>query len=163
MCRSDIANDAKKCPYCRSIQNWLFSPWVVGTAVLLLYVFFVYIFGAMSYDIFDKGEPFENHKNDLVISESKLLFGEMNCGPTVVIVGTIRNKSHINWEDIHLQINCYNSEDVLFDTEQDSDYSLLVPAGASIPFKVSFPREFPEVEYARHEVAIIHAKEPGIF
>jgi len=161
MCRSDIADGAKRCPYCRSVQNWLFNPFVLATALLLLYLIIILMFGTMFHDIFDEGEPFENYKDALVISESKLEFGERNCGPTIVVVGTIQNQSDVNWQGISLQVNCYNSENELFDTEQD--YAFLVPAGATIPFKVSFVREFPEAEYVRHEVTAVHAKDEDGF
>ncbi len=163
MCRSDIADGAKKCPYCRSVQNWLFHPFVFAAAAVFLYLIFLLMFGTMFHDILEEGESYENYKDALVISESKLTFGERRDGPTVVVVGAIRNQSDVNWEGIHLQVNCYNSENELFDTEQDSDYSLLVPAGATIPFKVSFVREFPEAEYARHEVTAIHAEDENRF
>ncbi|MHC4397419.1 MAG: hypothetical protein ACYS1A_17400 [Planctomycetota bacterium] len=159
MCRSDIADGAKKCPYCRSIQNWLFNPFVFAAALLLPYLIMILLFGMVFHDILGEGDPFENYRDALVISESKLTFGERNSGPTVVVVGAIQNQSDVNWEGIHLQVDCYNLENELFDTEQDSDYSLLVPAGAAIPFKVSFVREFPEAEYARHEVTAIHAED----
>jgi len=163
MCKNEIDKDAKKCPYCRSIQNWLFNPFTLAAALLLLYLIIILLLGMMFQDVLDEGEPFENYKDALVISESKLTFGERSCGPTVVVVVAIQNKSDINWERIHLQVNCYNSENELFDTEQDYDYSLLVPAGATIPFKVSFVREFPEAEYARHDVTVVNAEEEDRF
>jgi len=117
------------------------------------------MFGMMFHDILDEGEPFENYRDTLIITESKLTFGERNSGPTVVVVGAIQNQSDVNWERINLQVNCYNPGNELFDTEQDTEYSLLVPAGVTIPFKVSFLREFPEEEYARHEVTAVYAED----
>ena len=159
MCKSDIADSAKKCPYCKSLQNRLFNPFVLAAAGFLLYIIFILMFGLMFHDILDEGEPFENYRDKLIITESKLTFGEMNSGPTVVVVGAIQNQSDVNWERINLQVNCYNPENELFDTEQDTDYSLLVPAGITIPFKVSFLREFPEEEYARHKVTALYAED----
>ena len=163
MCQSDIASSAKKCPYCKSLQNRLFNPVVLAavfaTAGLSVYIIIMIMFGAMFNDILDEGEPFENYRDTLIITESKLTFGERNCGPTVVVVGAIQNQSDVNWERINLQVNCYNPENELFDTEQDADYDLLVPAGVTIPFKVSFLREFPETEYSRHEVTAVYAED----
>ena len=164
MCKSEIAVDAKKCPYCRSFQNWLSRLFVLVAVPMLLCIFVMLLLTMMITSILDEGEPcegelFKNYKEALVISESELIFGGKKDDPTVVVVGSIQNRSDVNWNRIYLQVNCYNSEDKLFDTEQDSDYSLLVPAGTTIQFKVSFEREFPEAEYVRHEVMAVHAKD----
>ena len=159
MCQSDIASGAKKCPYCRSLQNRLFNPFILAAAGLFLYMLFILILGAMFHDVLDEGEPFENYSDKLIITESKLTFGERNAGPTIVVVGAIQNQSDVNWERINLQVNCYNPENELFDTEQYRDSDLLVPAGDTIPFKVSFLREFPEAEYARCEVTAVNAED----
>ena len=163
MCQSDIASGAKKCPYCKSFQSRLFNPVVLAAAFaaacLSVYILIILFFGMMLHDIADEGEPFENYRDNLIITESKLTFGERDSGPTVVVVGAIQNQSDVNWERINLQVNCYNPENELFDTEQYRDSDLLVPAGVTIPFKVSFLREFPEAEYARCEVTAVNAED----
>jgi hypothetical protein len=167
LCRKEIAADAKKCPHCKSIQNWICSPSVTITVglmfCLLVMLMFGSIFTAMLSDILGKGESFAAHQDALEISESKLTFGEKKDCPTVVILGKIRNKSRINWESIHLEVNCYNSKNELVDTVQDRDYSLMAPAETSVSFKVSFAREFPETAYEKHEVKIVHAKNEDRF
>ena len=161
MCKNDIDKDAKKCPYCRSVQNWLFHPLVYGIGLLIPFLFFVLLFGIALYDVLDVGAPFEDYPDALNVTESKLTFGDRNGESTVVIVGKIQNKSNVNWEYLSLQVNCYNRQSELFDTHQESCYSLLVPAGTTVPFKVSFVREFSESDYSEHEVVTIHAKEVG--
>lgn len=163
MCKNDIDKDAKKCPYCRSVQSWLYHPFIIVAAILVPYLIMILVLGMMLHDIVDEGEPFENYRDALVISESELAFGDKNGESTVVIVGKIQNKSNVNWEYLRLQVNCYNRQGELFDTHQDSCYSLLVPAGTTIPFKVSFVREFSESDYSEHEVVTIHAKDEDGF
>ena len=159
MCKNDIDRDAKKCPFCRSFQNWMFRPFVYGIGFLTSFLLFAFVFGAVLYDILDTEESFEDYPDALAVTESKLNFGDRNGESTVVIVGKIQNKSNVDWEYLRLQVNCYNRQSELFDTHQDSCYSLMVPAGITVPFKVSFVREFPESNYTEHEVVAIHAKD----
>ncbi|MFA5239186.1 MAG: hypothetical protein WC476_05690 [Phycisphaerae bacterium] len=163
LCKKEIAADAKKCPYCKSFQNWLCSPSVIITAGLLTYLLFMFMFsfmfaGILS-DIYNEGEILAAHPDALEITESKLTFGEKECGPTVVILGKIHNKSKINWNSIHFEVNCYNSKGELIDTAQDDDYSFTAPAETSVSFKASFVREFPEADYKTHEVKVVYAKD----
>lgn len=162
-CRKEIAVDAKKCPYCRTIQRWWCDPFVIATVGLVSYLLIMFLFGRLFSelfsDIYDEGEPFTNYSNALQISESELTFGEKDCGPTVVILGKVTNNSKVNWDSIHFEVNCYNSENELMDTAQDYDYSLTAPAESAVSFKVSFIREFPEADYSRHEVRIIQAED----
>lgn len=164
MCKSDIDKDAKKCPFCKSVQNLLFHPLVYGTAFFLFFVsLYVLMLYSIFYGIFNTGEPFEDYPDVLEVIESKLSFGDRNGESTVVIVGKLRNKSDVNWEYLRLQANCYNQQGELFDTHQDDCYSLMVPAGMTVPFKVSFEREFPESDYTEHEIKAIHAQEEDRF
>ncbi len=167
MCKKEIAADAKKCPHCRSFQNWLCSTSVLITAGLFSYLLVMLIFGftfaGILSNILHEGVAFADHLDALEISESKLTFGQKDCGPTVVILGKVRNKSKINWESIHFEVNCYNSKNELVDTAQEYDYGLIDPAGTSVSFKVSFIREFPETDYVTHEVKIVHAEDADRF
>lgn len=159
MCRSDIATDAKKCPYCKSLQIWIYHPFTLAAGVTVFYLIFILIFSMMFADMVKKGESFQNFKDKVVVSQSELEFGKRDNGSAVVVVvGKVQNQSKVKWEQVHFQVNCYNSENKLFDTKQSSDYDFVVPAGTTVPFKVSFAREFPEAEYKRHEVNVVDAK-----
>jgi hypothetical protein len=159
MCKSEIAADAKKCPYCKSFQMWVYRPFTVAAALILVYAMFMLMLGMMFADFLKKGEAFKNYQDKLVISQSELTFGKKDNCSTVVVIGKIQNQSHITWQRVHFQINCYNSENKLFDTKQSSEYDFLVPRDTNVPFKVSFTREFPEAEYKRHEVTLIDAEQ----
>jgi hypothetical protein len=117
------------------------------------------MYGVILYEVFDTGEQFEDYPDVLEVTESKLSFGDRNGESTIVIVGKLKNKSNVNWGYLHLQVNCYNQQGELFDAHQDRCYSLIVPAGMTVPFKVSFEREFPESDYTKHEAEAIHAKD----
>jgi hypothetical protein len=159
MCKSDIAQDAKRCPHCTSIQHWLYSPFVKAGALVMLYLALILPLGIVFHDALDRGEPFEDYPRALEISESRLTFGETDSGPTVVVLGVIENNSDVDWEEIYLQVNCYNQQNQLVDTEQDWHYFHIAPTNTTVPFKVSFIRQFPESEYVRHEVTVLHAKD----
>lgn len=163
MCYKEIDNRAKKCPYCRHLQNKIsmivwhpaFAVFFVLIPMLLVYIFM----GLMFKGIFDQGEDFTPYRNQIAISESELKFGKTARGPTVVVMGKMTNNSILSWKDVQLEVRFYDKDKMLIDTDQKNKYSFVVPANDISTFKVSIPREFPEEQYANFKVRILSAKD----
>lgn len=152
-----IPSAAKKCPHCQHFQNKLsmimFHPAFVAAFAFIPIILFWILFAKM----FDKGEDYKRYSDQIEITESRIAFGETKSGATVGVIGNIRSRSSIPWKDIRFQVDFQDAKGQTVDTAQREEYSYCVPAGASLPFKVSFRREFPETNYVHHIVRIVSA------
>lgn len=163
MCCMEIPKEARKCPFCHHFQNRvvlvLYHP---AFAVLLtsLPVFAgLFLFSTTISTIFDQGEPYENFRDQIVITESQIAFGETSSGATVAVMGTLQNTSPVSWKDIQFHIDFLDASGRRIDVGERENFQTRLPANASSTFKVSFRREFPETNYAKHTVRIMAAKD----
>src|SRR4030042_2870215 len=166
LCKSQIDKDAKKCPVCRGIQNRFFSPII---PIVLLNILIAILIGMALWAICDIcsdvsavcgiSDAESSYNNGLVITESELKFGKDKCDKdAVIIIGKIKNDSSANWHRVNFETRCFDPDDKLTDTAQESNYDFMVPARQEIPFKVSFTRQLPEDQYLRHEIRVIDAR-----
>jgi hypothetical protein len=150
---------AKKCPYCHHWQRWFSfaNPPIIGLLIFVpilgLYAFMMEI----AFKPFRQWEQFPKHSNQVRIVESKMDFGEDQCGPAVIVVGTVENRSPVHWKDVRFQVDFLNPKGEFFDTGQQEIHTWRLPAGEAIYFKVSFRRQFPEKDYANHKVRVVSA------
>ena len=86
-------------------------------------------------------------------------FGESECDPTVAVAGRMKNESDVDWEQVILQVEFFNANGKLVDTDQALSYRYYWPSGEDIDFKVSFSRELAESVYATHKILVIFAKD----
>lgn len=159
MCCSEIADRARKCPYCHHFQNraalLLHHPAyaVLLTCIPLLVGILVLL------KVFDEGENFDTFNDQITITSSQFVFGETKNSDTVAVLGEVENHSATSWTDVLFQVEFFDSAGKRIDTDQKRDYLLTVPAKQKIPFKVSIRREFPKDQYAKHSVTIVSAKD----
>ena len=160
MCGLGIPVAAKKCPYCHHWQRWL-SLQNPSFLMPLIFIPLMILYGIVMQTFLGRmvreWEPFSKHSQEVTIVEDKMEFGEDQCGPAVIVVGKVKNASQVDWKDVRFQIDFFNPKGQLFDTGQQEAYTYRLPAGQECPFKVSFRRQFPEKEYAKHTVRIISA------
>ncbi len=163
MCYKEMDSRAKKCPYCQHWQSkFSMIVWHPAFAVFLIMIPYLVVFifaGVMFESMFDQGEDFAPYRNQITINKTELKFGETSCGPTLVVMGEIKNISNLSWKDVQLEIRFYNSDKKLVDNDQKKKYCFVVPANDISTFKVSIPREFPEDQYSSCEVRILSAKD----
>lgn len=164
MCYKEIDSRAKKCPYCHHWQSKFFmvvyhpafSVAVVLMCFVLPWLMFIKTFAKMS----DKGEDFTLYREQISIGETELKFGEGKCGrPSVIVMGDMINNSDVPWEEVQIEVQFYNRDNQLIDTEQKNKYFFVVPANDVSKFKVSIPREFPEEQYFSVKARILSAKD----
>lgn len=166
MCYMDINPKAKKCPYCQHFQyKWskvAFHPLFPLILMIIVMVIAIPAIIKIFQPIFYEGEPFSLYSSAVSVVETKMVFGTSaseHKSPTVVILGKIQNDSPISWEDVRIEATFFDKDGALIDATQKEEYSFLVNARDSGTFKLSFNREFPEVQYVSFKVRIISAKD----
>lgn len=160
MCGMGIPVMAKKCPYCHHWQRWL-SLQNPSFLIPLIFIPLMILYGILMQTLLGRmvreWEPFQKHSQEVRLIEHKMEFGEDQCGPAVIIVGKVKNGTQVDWKDVRFQVDFFDPKGQLFDTGQQEAYTYRLSAGQECPFKVSFRRQFPEKEYAKHSVRIISA------
>jgi hypothetical protein len=170
-CCMEIPAAARKCPYCQCWQqkmSWSLGDPRFGFLVFTIFCLFMITLFFVQMDMvqkswFGKGEDFHLHANQLSILDSRMEFGQDDKGPTVAVVGRIRNDSDLAWKEVCFSVAFSDAQGKLTDAGQTREYySYLLPAHEEIAFKVSIPREFPEESYASHKVEVVGAKDNKI-
>jgi hypothetical protein len=113
--------------------------------------------------VFNRGEDFNSHRSQVRVEQSEMRIGNLGAGPTIAVVGTIRNDSPVTWKDVSVEARFFDKSHKLIDTKQ-SPYGLYdLPANDSCPFKISLPREFPATDYDSCQVRILSAQDASAF
>ena len=109
---------------------------------------------------FDRGEDYQEYKDQIVITESQSVFGETKSGgATVGVIGTIRNNSVVPWEDIRFHVDFFDSNGKRVDVAQKEQYQFYLAPKEAASFKISFSREYPESNYVKHSIRVATAKD----
>lgn len=160
-CYSEIDSRAKKCPYCHTWQKILSfqSPLVTLFVALVPAILAISIFPIFMSKMFDPGRDFQLYRDQIEVVRSEIKFGEDNCGPTVVVLGTIRNNSEVTWSDVQFEAMFFDKDMKAVDAGQDKKYSFVFPPNDESVFVLSFRRQFPKEQYAHHKVRVLWAKD----
>lgn len=162
MCRMEVPQQARKCPFCHHFQNRM-SMVMYHPAFMALFA--CVPFGAMLFvyaRIFDAGEDYQTYKDQVVITESRIAFGETKSGATVAVIGTMKNASPVSWKEIQFHVDFLDAAGKRVDVGERENYGFQLPANETSSFKVSFRREFPETNYVRPSVRVLAAKDARI-
>lgn len=155
----EIPVKSRKCPYCHHFQNrfamWLFHP--AFAAVLVMIPFIIMMIAVTS--MMDRGQNFAVYASQMVVTNSRIVFGEKKSGPTVAVVGTIKNTSPVPWKDAYFHVDFFGPAGKLTDSGAVENYEYYIPANETASFKVSFTREFPETNYVKTVVRVMGAKD----
>jgi hypothetical protein len=117
------------------------------------------LLGIMYRSMFQQGERFALYKDQIEILQSEVRFGERESGPTVSVIGKLKNNSDVDWTDIRIEVQFFDGEGNLIDAKHHCEFSMILAAGQTAGFKVPSVREFPQQQYASHKVTITHAKD----
>ncbi len=110
-------------------------------------------------NVFSTGEEYETYKDQIVISNSEIAFGDTKSGATVAVIGTIKNMSQVSWKQVQFHVDFLDAAGKRADVGEKNDYDYQLPAGETSSFKVSFRREFPETNYIKSVVRVVGAKD----
>ena len=159
MCCSEIPAAARKCPHCQHFQSraalLLFHPATAAIAVSFPLIMAFFVFAS----VFEGGEDFATHGGQIIVTNTRIVFGETKNGATVAVLGEIRNSSAVPWKDINLHAHFADEAGRTKDVATEDKYSLHLAAHSTSQFKLSFRREFPEANYAQHSVRVLSAKD----
>ena len=159
MCRMEIPKEARKCPFCHQFQS--------RAAMVMYHPAFMVLFaclpmGAILFvlgTIFDTGENYETYKDQVVITDSQIAFGDTKSGATIAVMGTIKNTSPVSWKEIQFHADFLDGSGRRTDVGERENNGFRLPANGTSSFKVSFRREFPETNYVKHSVRVVAAKD----
>lgn len=159
MCCLPILEKARKCPHCQHylsrtallFHNPAFMALYATIPMLALMIVFS--------TIFDPGENYEQYQDQIQVSNSRIEFGQVQSGPTVVVFADIQNKSSVPWKNLEFHLEFSDSTGHLADVGQKEMYSFHVPPGETYPVKLSFRREFPESAYSAVKIRVLTAKD----
>jgi hypothetical protein len=159
MCCMEIPKEARRCPFCHHFQNRvsmvMYHPAFMVLFASLPLAAMLFVFA----NIFDTGEKYETYKDQVAITESQLVFGDTKSGATIAVMGTIKNTSPVPWKEIQFHVDFLDASGKRADVGEREDYNFRLPANGTSSFKVSFRREFPETNYAKHIVRVVTAKD----
>jgi hypothetical protein len=156
----EIPVGAKKCPYCQYFQKPLSA--MLSCPATGIFLFLIIFCGLGRYylpGMFYKSESYTNYVGQVQVVESKIQFGEGQCGPTVVVLGKAHNVSPLGWKSVVFHVDIFDAEGNPVDMAQEEKYSYIIPSGKTQSFKVTFPRQFPLEKYAKHEISVVSAKD----
>ncbi len=151
---------AKKCPYCHQWQGrwaFLYHPAVMVVLLMVPLVAFMLI---TRRELGTK-ENFSAYRDRIVVTESSMHFSAADdkCGPTISVVGTIRNNSEVAWEDVYLEAQYFDAGGKMIDANGAQQYGLLIPPHGEVAFRVRGPADRTEQEYTSHKVFVRSARD----
>ena len=159
-CGEEIKSFAKRCPHCSTWQSkWRLDPSDPKITVFLGILFIVCLV-LIFYQLGNYEEKnFQDYASNLTVTDSKLNYGTTNYGSFISVIGKLKNESDIAWEDIHFEVNYYDSEGNLIDTVSSKDYGLVVLPHDESTFKVRGNADKKEEEYKDYRIIIKTAEE----
>lgn len=159
-CREPIRPGALKCPHCRTLQSKA-AAWSIRLAPLLLILLPVVFVGLALRREFSNPPDFALGRERLKVVQSTAHYADAGakCGPTISVVGTIRNDGDIPLKDVFIEVRHFDSAGALIDAEGEQDYSKVFPPGSEVAFRVSSQAVRAAADYSSHRVTIISAED----
>ncbi|MCB9973544.1 MAG: hypothetical protein H6854_03170 [Rhodospirillales bacterium] len=154
MCTKEIADEAKKCPYCRSDQTF-FERHKSGVLLSLFAVLLLFAFSPEIRYYFSNVDS-TPYLDDISISDSSIRFKTDNYGVYAVVIGNLTNNTPYTWKGVSFELSLYNANDELMDTMQLRDYGVF-SAGKSLKFRLQTPVDIKENEYDHFKLKLIAA------
>jgi hypothetical protein len=155
----EIPIKSRKCPYCHHFQNrMVLFLWHPAFAALFVMIPFV-IMMIFLLSLMDRGQNFASYSRQMIVLNSQIAFGERKSGPTVAVIGSVKNMSTVPWKDVYFHVDFFDSAGKLTDSEAVERYEYYLPANETASFELSFTREFPETNYAKAVVHVVGAKD----
>ncbi len=162
-CYGQMDARARRCPHCGQWNTkWAFlysPPFLTASA----YVFGIAFFGLFAVKClgFSAARDFADYKDQLVVSESRMVFGEDEWGPTCSVVGQVRNNSRFTWEHVEIDAMFLDEAGKLVDVASASAFGEHILPGGERGFKAETRAALPPEQYASYKVHVRWARDPG--
>ena len=105
------------------------------------------------------GRDFENFKDQIVIINPEMHFGQATNGNFISTIGQIRNDSPYAWKDFQLEVQYFDKDGRMIDTRTENRYGDLLPSGATQAFRIRGPADKAEGAYSTQKVFVRSAKD----
>ncbi len=92
-----------------------------------------------------------------------MLHGHDSDGPTVAVLGLLRNDGDVDWTDVQIEAQFFDADGRLVDTATEFFHRGHVLAGREVAFRVGLASEHPPEDYASYAVFIRHAKDSSVW
>ena len=166
LCCREIDERARKCPYCRTFQDWahttLVDPRVqaavFGALLLCLLVVMISLIHIFR-DIAHREEDFADYRDQIQVLGSDMELGRDEDGATLCVVGTVRNNSDVAWNDIQIEVRFFDAEGKLIDATLGKRALGTVLPGAEQVFKIELRPALPPERYASWKVSVGYARD----
>ncbi len=139
-CGMAIQSQAKKCQHCRTWQTKWSLTAVKPAFPLLFILFFVVLFGGMTYDVYNSiykdQASFPEYKDSIVVVNSNYNFAERGDCTYITSIGHLKNNSNVPWEYLRIEVQFFNQSGELIDTISDRNYGLFLPPNTEVAFRV---------------------------
>jgi hypothetical protein len=156
-CREAIHDEARKCPHC---NQWLGKAMAMVYAPLVILFVFAAYFMVWPLSLFGGGADPAALLSDIVVVDSSFRFNTEGDCTYVSAVGTIRNDSEdIAADDVYIEVQYFDEEGALIDTEGGEQYGLTLLPGSEAAFRLQARTSSPVSEYATHKVFVRSVQE----
>jgi hypothetical protein len=156
-CRETIHFDAVKCPKCQAFQVWWKNPQYISLLFIplpLLFFFFI------PNSPFREKPKFENFRSKISVTDSQFFFSRDNGNVEITSLVKIKNDSPHKWEHPTIEVQYFNADGKLIDTQSDKDFSSVLVPGTEQAFRFRTKPAKPETEYASQKIFIRSAEAP---
>ena len=149
LCAEPIRVAAKICPYCRSMQpRWKRQRQVEQWTAFAFFFLMGLVLLSFLYVIIMPGRNFELFQKQFTVIDPEMTFNVTTNGNYISTIGQIRNGSPCAWKDLYVEVQYFNKEGKMIDTDTEENYSEIIPAGGTQAFKVRGRADKPESEYS---------------
>ncbi len=158
-CFEETDARARICPHC-GVRQWpnkwrhLLPRLAVGVLVLVALLGFP---GWMTSSFEKLASPEDDdmaHGVHIDVTQSEMFYGESKDGPTVFVVGKIKNNSDTTLEYIEMEVEFRDAEGKLIDVQVESHYLDRILPGGEMAFKFRGLADLPRERYASYEVFV---------
>ena len=110
-------------------------------------------------NIFSPGRDFEKFKNQVVVINPEMHFGQTTNGSFISTIGQIRNGSPYSWKDIQLEVQYFDKDGRMIDTHTENRYGDVTPPGDVQAFRIRSLADKPEAAYVSEKIFVRAAKD----
>lgn len=129
-----------------------------GKAMMIVVLPFGFLFYFMS-GIRDKGADFSTFQALVAVTSSKITYAKEAESAYISTIGTIKNNSEIKWKDVQIEVQYFDKDDRLIDTQTQSEYDFILVPHSEQAFRLRQKADKPETNYVAHKVFIRNAVE----
>ena len=164
LCAETIKAAAKVCPHCRHLQKfWSFSNPQLLSIIGAITLFVLLASMGVLYDkMFALKEQFATYRNEITVIGSQFSYRIANSNLMITVVGTLTNRSSINWKDVGVESQFFDQTGKLIDVikvNADNYNGVTILPHGEAAFKIEGRAAHPASEYFTNVLNVRWAKD----